>query len=54
LAALGYLLGDVDAASTPDLQRATRSFQQHVMERSEPSGELDAQTCAKLEEMFGS
>jgi hypothetical protein len=53
LASLGYLQRAPADTHVSDPKRALCAFQQQVMGRSDPSGELDAATCRKLEEAYG-
>jgi hypothetical protein len=53
LAALGYLHREAAATHIEDSKAAVSAFQQRVMGRKEASGELDAETCRKLEETYG-
>lgn len=53
LNALGYLHTAPEQVTPELLRDAVLHFQREAMQQEEPSGELDAATCQKLEELYG-
>lgn len=53
LAALGFMAREPGVGPLGDLRSATRAFQKEKMGQTDPTGDLDSQTCAKLEEIYG-